>query len=132
MPPAARTGKLVTCLNCPTSAAYLHALESRIVGQPLEQVRIASIFLLRTVQPPIAQAEGHRVVQLRRVGKRIAIGMDNGVWLVLHLMIAGAPALAAHRREAGVESRTWPPSIFPTDRWCLQKRAQDAERRCML
>ena len=73
----------------PDIAAYLHALESRIVGQPLEQVRIASIFLLRTVQPPIAQAEGHRVVQLRRVGKRIAIGMDNGVWLVLHLMIAG-------------------------------------------
>ena len=73
----------------PDIAAYISALEPRIVGQPLEQVRIASAFLLRTAQPPIANAEGHVVRELRRIGKRIAIGLDNDLWLVLHLMIAG-------------------------------------------
>jgi formamidopyrimidine-DNA glycosylase len=73
----------------PDIAAYISALEPRIVGQPLEQVRIASAFLLRTAQPPITHAEGHVVRELRRIGKRIAIGLDNGPWLVLHLMIAG-------------------------------------------
>jgi formamidopyrimidine-DNA glycosylase len=83
----------------PDIAAYLHALQTRIVGQPLEHVRIASIFLLRTVKPPITDAEGHRVRELRRVGKRIAIGMDNDLWLVLHLMIAGR----LHWRPAGAK-----------------------------
>ena len=73
----------------PDISAYISALEPRIVGQPLQQVRIASAFLLRTAQPPITSAEGHVVRELRRVGKRIAIGLDNDLWLVLHLMIAG-------------------------------------------
>src|SRR6202161_1807881 len=73
----------------PDISAYLSALEERIVGQSLEHVRIASAFLLRTAQPPVTDAEGHRVRELRRIGKRIAIGLDNDVWLVLHLMIAG-------------------------------------------
>ena len=73
----------------PDIAAYISALESRIVGRPLERIRLASPFLLRTVQPPVANAEGHKVERLRRVGKRIAIGLENGLWLVLHLMIAG-------------------------------------------
>lgn len=73
----------------PDIAAYITALESRIVGQALEGVRLASPFLLRTVEPPLASAEGRAVKQLRRVGKRIAIGLDNDLWLVLHLMIAG-------------------------------------------
>jgi formamidopyrimidine-DNA glycosylase len=73
----------------PDISAYLSALEERIVGQPLEHVRIASAFLLRTAQPPVTNVEGHRVRELRRIGKRIAIGFDNDVWLVLHLMIAG-------------------------------------------
>jgi formamidopyrimidine-DNA glycosylase len=73
----------------PDISAYLSALEERIVGQPLEHVRIASAFLLRTAQPPLTEAEGRRVRELRRIGKRIAIGLDNDVWLVLHLMIAG-------------------------------------------
>jgi formamidopyrimidine-DNA glycosylase len=73
----------------PDISAYLSALEERIVGQLLEHVRIASAFLLRTAQPPVTDAEGHRVIELRRIGKRIAIGLDNDVWLVLHLMIAG-------------------------------------------
>src|ERR1700757_1563671 len=73
----------------PDIAAYISALEPRIVGQPLERVRLASAFLLRTVQPPITDVEGRKVRELRRVGKRIAIGMENDLWLVLPLMIAG-------------------------------------------
>src|SRR6202047_3887393 len=73
----------------PDIAAYISALEPRIVGQPLEQIRLASPFLLRTAQPPLASVEGRIVHELRRVGKRIAIGLENDLWLMLHLMIAG-------------------------------------------
>ncbi len=73
----------------PDITAYLHALEPRVLGQPLEKVRIASPFLLRTVDPPITEVEGRTVRELRRIGKRIVIGMEGDLWLVLHLMIAG-------------------------------------------
>src|ERR1700716_2762723 len=73
----------------PDITAYLSALQRRIAGQPLTRIRIASPFLLRTVQPPLEEFEGHTVRSLRRIGKRIAIEFDNGLWLVLHLMIAG-------------------------------------------
>jgi formamidopyrimidine-DNA glycosylase len=73
----------------PDISAYLSALGERSVGQPLEHIRITSAFLLRTAQPPVTDAAGHRVRELRRIGKRIAIGLDNDLWLVLHLMIAG-------------------------------------------
>jgi formamidopyrimidine-DNA glycosylase len=75
----------------PDIAAYITALEPRIVGQPLEHVRLQSAFLLRTAQPPLSDVQGRVVRELRRIGKRIAIGMDNDddLWLVLHLMIAG-------------------------------------------
>ena len=68
---------------------YIEALEIRILGQTLERARVVSPFLLRTVEPPLSGAEGKTVVQLRRLGKRICIGLDNDLWLVLHLMIAG-------------------------------------------
>jgi formamidopyrimidine-DNA glycosylase len=73
----------------PDIAAYMSALEPRIVGRPLRHVRLLNAFLLRTAEPPIAAAEGQIVRDLRRIGKRLAIGFDNGLWLVLHLMIAG-------------------------------------------
>jgi formamidopyrimidine-DNA glycosylase len=73
----------------PDIAAYISALEARVLGQPLEHVRLVSVFLLRTVDPPLASVEGRTVVALRRVGKRVAIGVEGDVWLVLHLMIAG-------------------------------------------
>jgi formamidopyrimidine-DNA glycosylase len=73
----------------PDIMIYLEALEHRILGQALDKIRVVSPFLLRTVDPPLASAEGKRVRELRRIGKRIAIGMDNELWLVLHLMIAG-------------------------------------------
>jgi formamidopyrimidine-DNA glycosylase len=73
----------------PDIAAYISALEPRIVGQPLQRVRLASAFLLRTAQPPLAAVEGKIVRQVRRMGKRIVIGLENDLWLALHLMIAG-------------------------------------------
>ncbi len=73
----------------PDIAAYISALEPRIVGQPLKRVRLASAFLLRTAEPPITDVEGRVVRELRRIGKRIAIGVEGDLWLVLHLMIAG-------------------------------------------
>ncbi len=73
----------------PDITAYIEALRPRILGQPLEHIRIASAFLLRTAQPPIGAAEGRTVRELRRIGKRIALGLEGDLWLVLHLMIAG-------------------------------------------
>jgi formamidopyrimidine-DNA glycosylase len=73
----------------PDIAAYISALEPRIVGQRLERMRLASVFLVRTAEPPIASVEGRVVLELRRIGKRIAMGLEGDLWLVLHLMIAG-------------------------------------------
>jgi len=83
----------------PDITAYLDALEARIVGQRLDRVRMGSPFLLRSVDPPLASVEGRVVCGLRRVGKRIAIGVEGDLWLVLHLMIAGR----LHWRQAGAK-----------------------------
>ena len=73
----------------PDIVVYIEALEKRILGQTLETVRIATPFLLRTFDPPLESAFGRKVVQLRRLGKRICFGLEGDSWLVLHLMIAG-------------------------------------------
>jgi len=73
----------------PDIAAYISALEPRILGQPIELVRLSSPFLLRTAQPPLTDVEGRIVRELRRIGKRIAVRVEGDLWLVLHLMIAG-------------------------------------------
>jgi len=73
----------------PDITAYIVALEPRIVGKRLEHIRLGTPFLLRTAIPPLSDAEGRAVRELRRIGKRIAIGLDGDLWLVLHLMIAG-------------------------------------------
>ena len=73
----------------PDITAYMTALEARILGHTLEGVRLSSPFLLRTVDPPLESAEGKKVRELRRIGKRICIGVEDDMWLVLHLMIAG-------------------------------------------
>ena len=83
----------------PDIVVYIEVLEKRILGQTLEKARIASPFLLRTAVPPLSSAEGQRVRELRRIGKRIAIGFENEVWLVLHLMIAGR----LHWKKRGVK-----------------------------
>jgi len=96
--------KLDAMPELPDISAYITALEARILQQPLERVRLASVFLLRTVDPPLASVEGKTVQAVRRIGKRIAIGVEGKLppqrqgpvvgdpgllWLVLHLMIAG-------------------------------------------
>ena len=83
----------------PDISAYITALEARILGQKLEHVRLGSVFLLRSVDPPLSAAEGKSVRELRRVGKRIAFGLDEDIWLVLHLMIAGR----LHWKPAGAK-----------------------------
>jgi formamidopyrimidine-DNA glycosylase len=83
----------------PDISAYLFALDERLIGQTLEEIRLASPFLLRTAEPPLALARGRTVRELRRIGKRIAIGLDGDLWLVLHLMIAGR----LHWRPSGAK-----------------------------
>jgi len=83
----------------PDITAYITALEERIVGQTLEHVRLGSVFLLRTVDPPLSAGEGRVVRRLRRIGKRIAFGVDEEIWLLLHLMIAGR----LHWKAAGAK-----------------------------
>ena len=83
----------------PDITAYLSALEKRILGRKLERVRISSFTLLRTAQPPLESVEGRAVRELRRIGKRIAIGLEGNLWLVLHLMIAGR----LHWKPAGAK-----------------------------
>jgi len=73
----------------PDITVYIEALESRIVGQPLERTRIAKPFLLRSVDPPISAANGKRVTGVRRMGKRIVLELEDDLFLVIHLMIAG-------------------------------------------
>jgi formamidopyrimidine-DNA glycosylase len=81
--------RLTPVPELPDIVVYIEALEKRVLGQTLEHARIASPFLLRTAAPPITSVEGKIVVQLRRMGKRICIGLEDDLWLVLHLMISG-------------------------------------------
>ena len=82
----------------PDIVVYIEALEKRILGETLEEIRMISPFLLRTATPPVSSAAGKKVLQLRRMGKRICIGLDSDLWLVLHLMIG-----RLHWRERGAE-----------------------------
>jgi formamidopyrimidine-DNA glycosylase len=81
----------------PDITVYIEALERRVLGRTLEGIRLHRPFLLRTIDPPLSECQGQRVRAFRRVGKRIGIGLENGVWMVLHLMIAGR----LHWRKAG-------------------------------
>ena len=94
----------------PDVELYLHALGPRIVGQTLERVRVVSPFLLRSVTPPISRAEGRRVVGLRRIGKRVVWALDEDLFVVVHLMIAGRfrwlPASATSADRAGPPPKT--------------------------
>lgn len=84
----------------PDITVYIEALEKRIVGQTLERVTVAAPYLVRTAVPPLTSVEGRRVIELRRIGKRIAIGLEGDLWLVLHLMIAGRLHWYDGKREA--------------------------------
>ncbi|HYS81495.1 MAG TPA: DNA-formamidopyrimidine glycosylase family protein [Anaeromyxobacteraceae bacterium] len=73
----------------PDIESYVEALRERVLDEPLLAVKLASPFLLRTADPPLREAEGRRVGEVRRLGKRIVLGLDGGLFLALHLMIAG-------------------------------------------
>jgi formamidopyrimidine-DNA glycosylase len=83
----------------PDVVVYIESLQSRISGRTLERIRLASPFLLRSVDPPIAEVEDRRMRELRRLGKRIVIGLEPDLFLVLHLMIAGR----LHWKERGAK-----------------------------
>lgn len=85
----------------PDVVAYIAALQPRIVGQRLEGVRIASPFVLRTADPPVSETAGRLVTGIERIGKRIAIGLEGDLWVVVHLMIAGR----LHWRDRGAPLR---------------------------
>ncbi len=98
----------------PDVVVYIEALEKRILGHTLQRVRLGGPFLLRTAEPPLESTHSHRVRELRRIGKRIAIGLDDNIWLVLHLMIAGrlhwgerARTPDGRRTLAAFEFETW-------------------------
>jgi formamidopyrimidine-DNA glycosylase len=84
----------------PDIVVYIESLEKRVCGSTLERVRVASPFLLRTAVPPLSSVEGKKVVELRRLGKRICFGLEGDLWLVLHLMIAGRLHWYAERAKA--------------------------------
>jgi formamidopyrimidine-DNA glycosylase len=83
----------------PDITVYIEALDERVRSEVLQGVRLNNPFLVRTFEPPISAASGRRVVELRRLGKRIAIGLQGDLWLVLHLMIAGR----LHWKERGAK-----------------------------
>lgn len=73
----------------PDVTIYVERLQARLVGQPLERVRLVSAFLLRTVEPPLEAFSGQRLLDVRRLGKRIVLAFENDLFLLAHLMIAG-------------------------------------------
>ena len=111
----------------PDILVYLEGLQSRIVGQALQRIRLASPFLLRSVDPPIRAAHGQRVRSLRRLGKRIVMALDDELFLVLHLMIAGRlhwkPAGAKVPGKVGLAAFDFPVGSLVLTEAGLKKRA---------
>ena len=113
----------------PDIVVYIEALEARILGQTLDGVRLASPFLLRTTEPPLAGGKGKKVRALERVGKRIAIGLEQDLWLVLHLMIAGR----LHWRERGARlARKNAPAAFEFSNGTLILTEAGSQKRASL
>ncbi len=104
----------------PDIVVYIEALEKRILGQTLEHVRIASSFLLRTADPPLLAVEGKAVVQLRRLGKRICIGLENDLWPAAleetrsqGFAATRAGGLRFHERQSALDRSRLPEARFP-------------------
>jgi formamidopyrimidine-DNA glycosylase len=113
----------------PDITVYLEALTRRIVGEPLRRIRINSPFLVRTFDPPLEEAHGKTVREARRLGKRIAIGLDDELWLVLHLMIAGRLHWKKPRAKL---SGKYNLAAFDFDRGSLVLTEAGAKRRAAL
>jgi formamidopyrimidine-DNA glycosylase len=113
----------------PDVAAYIVALQARIAGQTQLRVSIIKPFVLRTAAPPVSAVEGRTVTKLRRIGKRIAIGLDGDYWIVLHLMIAGR--LRWH--PGGTSSRTRSTlAVFDFSNGSLELTEAGAKRRASI
>jgi len=113
----------------PDLTVYLEALQQRIVGARLESITLHNPFLLRTAVPPLASTYGRHVRELRRIGKRIAIGLEGDLWLVLHLMIAGR----LHWFDSGSKTRGRAPlARFQFDRGTLTLTEAGTRRRASL
>ena len=89
----------------PDITIYIEALEKRILHDRIHRIQLASPFLVRTAEPPIAAIEGKEVIELRRLGKRICVGFEDGLWMVLHLMIAGRLHWKEPTAKAGAVAR---------------------------
>lgn len=113
----------------PDITVYIEALEPRILHRTLVQAQIASPFLLRTIEPPVSACVGHAVASIRHVGKRIAIGFDNDIWLVLHLMIAGRLHWSEKAKKADGR-RTLAAFLF--DSGCLTLTEAGSQKRASL
>src|SRR5258708_15784755 len=113
----------------PDVVVYLEALESRIVGHMLRRAEVRGPSLLRTATPPVESVENHAVTALRRIGKRIAIGFDNHIWLVFHLMIAGRLHWV-HRKVVPDGRRTL--AVFEFDSGTLTATEAGARKRLAL
>src|SRR5690242_5442926 len=111
----------------PDVVVYIEALEQRILGQPLHRIRLASPFLLRSVEPPITEAFRKRVVGLKRLGKRIVIALEGELYLVIHLMIAGRlhwkPPGAPLARKLGLAAFDFPTGTLVLTEAGTKKRA---------
>jgi formamidopyrimidine-DNA glycosylase len=114
----------------PDITVYIEALEERVLGHVLERVQIAGPSLLRTAAPPVESAEGRRVTGLRRLGKRIAIGLEDDLWLVLHLMIAGR--LHWKKKDAGTPDGRRTLAAFTFDSGTLTLTEAGARKRASL
>jgi formamidopyrimidine-DNA glycosylase len=112
----------------PDIIVYIEALEQRILSQTLERVQLGSPFLLRTAEPPLSSAEGRKVVRLRRLGKRICIGLEQDLWLVLHLMIAGR----LHWHERPVKASRLRLAVFDFPNGALSLTEAGTQRRASL
>jgi formamidopyrimidine-DNA glycosylase len=111
----------------PDVVVYIEALERRIVGQTLQRIRLASPFVLRSVDPPLTEARLKKVVGLRRLGKRIVIALEGDLYLVIHLMIAGRfhwkPAGAPIGRKLGLAAFDFPTGTLLLTEAGTKKRA---------
>jgi formamidopyrimidine-DNA glycosylase len=112
----------------PDITVYIEALEARLIGARVEHILLKNPFLLRTAEPPLSSCEGRRVVALRRLGKRIAIGLEGDLWLVLHLMIAGR----LHWYEKGAARIRAPLLQIEFDRGILTLTEAGKKRRASL
>jgi len=119
----------------PDITIYIEALEQRIKGRELERLQLMSPFLLRTATPPLASIEGKKVLEIRRLGKRICLGFEDKLWLVLHLMIAGrlhwktGLPLADARRPSKFKSQL---ALFRFDNGVLSLTEAGTQRRASL